>query len=229
MLLARPPTSTTSCWAISGAPAAQKRSRPPLRLGRCRPGHPLACLPLVVPLEAGPPGTSVQRAPVSAAGPHPPGGRTAPRPGVPGGFGLAEPRGQVLETTLLPAPRRPWLGPAGMSSRSVMGWCCSHRGVRSLPTQVCVDNTRALETVCTQTCSPSADTQTSYQRFLFIFNQDSPPTLFSYKFACCKQVCKDPFFGEIRVRMNTLRQGDASILRCFGANSFSHCQPLAMP
>lgn len=209
---------------------AQERSRPPLRLGRCRPGHPLACPPLVVPLEAGPPGHVRAEGTGVSCWPSSPRREDSPPPGRPRRVWAGRPPGASAgDHAALPAPRRPWLGPAGMSSRSVMGWCCSRRGVLSLPTQVCVENTRAIETVCTQTCSPSADTQTSYQRFLFIFNQDSPPTLFSYKFACCKQVCKDPFFGEIRVRMNTLRQGDASILRCFGANSFSRCQPLAMP
>lgn len=40
------------------------------------------------------------------------------------------------------------------------------------------------------------------QCFVFVFNQDYF-FLFSYKFASCKQVHKDPSFGEIRVRVNT--------------------------
>lgn len=71
-------------------------------------------------------------------------------------------------------------------------------------------------------------TRAAVPSFVFIFNQDYF-FLFSYQFASCKQVHKDPSFGEIRVRMNISRRGDASILRCFGANSFRSSQSLAMP
>lgn len=234
MLPARPPTPTpasvTSRWAISGAPAAQERSQPPLRFGRCRPGHPLACPPPGVSLEAGLPGHVRAEGICVSCWPSSSWQEDSPRPGRPRRDWAGRPPGASAgDHAALPALRRPWLSPAGTSSRSVMGWCCSRRGVR-VPAHagVCGQHPRYRDRVCTDLLAIRRHT-TSYQRFLFIFNQDSPLTLFSYKFACCKQVCKDPFFGEIRVRMNTLRQGDASILRCFGANSFSRCQPLAMP
>lgn len=156
----RPPASITSRWAISGAPVAQERSQPPLRFGRCRPGHPLACPPPGVSLEAGLPGHVRAEGTRVGCWPSSSWREDSPRPGRPRRVWAGRPPGASAgDHAALPAPRRPWLGPAGTSSRSVMGWCCSRRGVQSLPTQVCVENTRAIETVCAQTCSPSADTR----------------------------------------------------------------------
>ncbi|CAI9175098.1 unnamed protein product [Rangifer tarandus platyrhynchus] len=159
----------------------------------------------------------------------PPEGGQPPALGIPGGFGLADPPGKCWSPRHAPCSAEALAGPSWSVQPERDGlvlippWSSvpAHAGV-------CGQHPHCRDPVRTDLLAIRKHT-TRYQRFLFIFNQDSPPTLFSYKFACCKQVCKDPFFGEIRVRMNTLRQGDASILRCFGANSFSHCQPLAMP
>lgn len=94
----------------------------------------------------------------------------------------------------------------------------AHAGVRR--------ETQAPDRSCTEPHAVRTAHGGRSQRFVFIFNQDYF-FLFSYKFASCKQVHKDPSFGEIRVRMNI------NARRCIYFKmlwrSFSGVQPSAVP
>ena len=119
---------------------------------------------------------------------------------VSGGASGWQVRGKALETLLRGGP---WEGPAG--TRSPWKWA---------------DVVPITESGRVRRPVRPPQTRSGYQRLLFVFHQDSPRPPISYKFASCKQVRKDPAFGEIRDRVTVSRPGDASIFRCFGANSF---------
>lgn len=77
--------------------------------------------------------------------------------------------------------------------------------------------------VCTETvalvCGPATNVAC-----LFLIKTFFPPI----NLLRVSKLPEDPSFGEIRVRMNILRQGDASIFRCFGEDAFA-VPALAMP